>query len=519
MATTEQSAVNIKHMHVQEVKHTMKAARLLYSAPDFILRGPIYMIFVICVGGLAYSFWGVVPSTVTCQLELRRTVTSVQAHAGGIVQRIYVSEGSTFATLTNLVDIQFRTDVNQSSARDDLDEQLTKLEDRRKDIKEGGVITKKKIADLEQQKAAERAKIPKLDEEFAREDASFVKEFDDHKSRLARLAINLEQSKRETKRLADLLKSHQEQLTADRELLTKEEDLMKKQLTTVDAVNGRKAQVRQSEQIVIQSQAQIDLNSKEIDKGEQDMREEKGQPERIENRQKTAKLSREARKNQILLNISSTDTAIDSERHGERKSLEEIDRDIERTKERLKEAGTLVSTFKIEGNTGKVTSSFGGLVVGVHVKPGQQISAGETMLSVIKETDMPYAKVLVANHDIGRIKKDQEVRIKYEAYPYQEYDVQVGKIQNIPETPSTLPGQESFYEVKVQLTDIGNIPGEKSRRFNSTHINVGSTQDKDRENWRKLTLGLRGLADIKTGEKKLIEVVFAPISKFFGSDD
>jgi hypothetical protein len=41
----EGSAVKVVHIPVQDVAHTMKAARLLYSAPSWVLRGPVYMIF------------------------------------------------------------------------------------------------------------------------------------------------------------------------------------------------------------------------------------------------------------------------------------------------------------------------------------------------------------------------------------------------------------------------------------------------------------------------------------------
>ncbi len=36
---------------------------------------------------------------------------------------------------------------------------------------------------------------------------------------------------------------------------------------------------------------------------------------------------------------------------------------------------------------------------------------------------------------------------------------------------------------------------------------------------QKLAIGLRGYADIETGKRRLIEIIFTPISKFFGSDD
>ena len=71
----------------------MKAARLLYSAPTYVLRGPIYLIFVITFAGLFYSFWGKVDDLVYCPgLELKAEITRVQSPKSGTVSQVFVAE-------------------------------------------------------------------------------------------------------------------------------------------------------------------------------------------------------------------------------------------------------------------------------------------------------------------------------------------------------------------------------------------------------------------------------------------
>ena len=83
----------------------------------------------------------------------------------------------------------------------------------------------------------------------------------------------------------------------------------------------------------------------------------------------------------------------------------------------------------------------------------------------------------------------------YFAYPFQEYGIQSGAIAEIGTRPSTAPGEESLYVVRVAL---------------------GSETIRSRSGVEKtLEIGLQGLAEIKTGEKRFIELLFAPAAKFF----
>ena len=58
------------------------------------------------------------------------------------------------------------------------------------------------------------------------------------------------------------------------------------------------------------------------------------------------------------------------------------------------------------------------------------------------------ARCLVPLYGSGKVKKGQTVNIKLEGFPYQEFGMLIGKVENISLTP-----RNNFYHVEVSLTN------------------------------------------------------------------
>src|SRR5438477_11060329 len=117
-------------------------------------------------------------------------------------------------------------------------------------------------------------------------------------------------------------------------------------------------------------------------------------------------------------------------------------------------------------------------------------------MTVVKSTEAKFVQIMIQNRDRGRIKEGQSVQIKYDAYPYQEWNIYEGKVTHIADRPSEVKGQESTYEVRVDLN------------AESRKIKKGTKEV-------ELTLGLQGFAEIITVKKQLIETIFTHISRLF----
>jgi hypothetical protein len=126
------------------------------------------------------------------------------------------------------------------------------------------------------------------------------------------------------------------------------------------------------------------------------------------------------------------------------------------------------------------------------------IRGGSPLGTMVRYTAVLEGHAYVSNQDIGQLKRGQEVKIKYFAYPYQEFGIARGLTSFIAKTPSGLPGKESKYLVKISL--------EKD-----SVSKAGSVI-------KSLEIGLEGFAEFKTGEKRFIEILFSPISRFFDDE-
>lgn len=502
MAEADKSAVSIGPLAVQEVKHTMKAARLLYSAPPIILRGPIYMVFLVAIGAVIYACVSKVSSIVTCQLVLVKDETKIQAPTGGIVSRINVVQGSKFETLTNLIDIQFKTTATTSSVGQDLQDQLDRLLEKKSRMEEGGEKIEQRVLGLKSTMEALLAKRPDIGKEDEKDNIEFEAQLKEQNNRIEIVKKQLEQAQNDVEAKKKLVETRKDAVKDAEKALSDEQALFAKQQSTVLQVQAMKDQLRGAQEALVGIQSASDQSQKEVSKLELSLIDENAKPDRLRNAHARNVLERNTRLSSLDEQISQTRFQIAEMELTKKQDLETLKKEIERLRDQIKESGTLTTNYKFEGELCRVYSPYGGAVTQVYVKPGQQINGGDVTMSVIKDTETMYARVLVQNRDIGRLKDGSEVKIKFDAYPYQEFGSQEGHIMSIAKTPSDKQGEESFYEVKVSLV--------------KPTINIGN---KDKPKERPLTIGLVGLADIKTGEKRLIEVIFTPISKFFGTDD
>jgi hemolysin D len=135
------------------------------------------------------------------------------------------------------------------------------------------------------------------------------------------------------------------------------------------------------------------------------------------------------------------------------------------------------------------------VVTNVHIQRGTIINPGTPLFTMVRNTAPLEAHVMIQNRDIGKIRRGQKVQIKYFAYPTQDYGPQSGIITEIAAKPSGGPGKPTLYLVNVAL-----------ERETVTGLNGVR---------RNLEIGLEGYAQIKTGEKRFLEILFAPSSRFF----
>lgn len=101
-----------------------------------------------------------------------------------------------------------------------------------------------------------------------------------------------------------------------------------------------------------------------------------------------------------------------------------------------------------------------GIVSTLLVKPGQHVSAGQSLLSILPEGSKLEAQLLVPSSAIGFVSPGNQVVLRYQAFPYQKFGQQYGKVVQVsrsalsPGEAASLLGQNvatPLYRVLVRL--------------------------------------------------------------------
>ena len=145
-----------------------------------------------------------------------------------------------------------------------------------------------------------------------------------------------------------------------------------------------------------------------------------------------------------------------------------------------------------------------GLVATVLVEPGQTVSTGTTLATIIPTGAPLEAHLYAPSRSIGFVRPGQEVLLRYPAYPHQKFGVHRGRIASI--ARSALPpaelgfapadgSREPLYRIKVQL------PAQSIEAYGQPE---------------PLKAGMQVEADILLDRRRLIEWIFEPLLSLSG---
>ncbi|MBF0180573.1 MAG: HlyD family efflux transporter periplasmic adaptor subunit [Magnetococcales bacterium] len=422
-------AVHIHYDFLARERHPIRAARLLFSAPSWVLTGPIYLIAIITFSSIGYSFWATKDQLVMAPMRLERETITIQSVGGGIVSRIQIPEGETVHVGTLLAEVQL-TQVTSMTESESL---------------------VNKQSDLEE-------KVRVLEDEY---------NFNKKQLELSSVNIKKDQSvlRQQLSTAEDNVRFYQDKLGGARKAFQDEQKLFNSKDITKMEYDRAKAKVDDMEKSVRDAQAEV---------------------------------------NKIRVSLAALS---EDKLHNELKQLRErfktqhtqLTSQLETARLQMSQADTFVRGVSQDGKMTTYKSAVDGLVTQVHVKQGGMITPGSPLFTIVKESAALQGRALVQNKDIGSIKKGQMVKIKYFAYPYQEFGIPEGRVIDIATKPGGPTGQESMYVVRVALEQ--ESIAKKDGRL------------------KPLEIGLEGIAEIKTGEKRLIELLFTPVSKFFTHPD
>lgn len=146
-----------------------------------------------------------------------------------------------------------------------------------------------------------------------------------------------------------------------------------------------------------------------------------------------------------------------------------------------------------------------GTLTAVLAEPGQSVSPASAMASLIPSGAQLQAQLYAPSGAVGFLKANQEVRLRFEAFPYQKYGHQNGHVVQVSRTPlvgaelaglpfSTPAANDGTAEPMFRITVAMDHP----------YLNANGEK-------QPLMAGMRMQADVLLERRRLIEWLFEPL--------
>lgn len=135
-------------------------------------------------------------------------------------------------------------------------------------------------------------------------------------------------------------------------------------------------------------------------------------------------------------------------------TLKDIDRQLEETNQNKAE-------FLFQSDS-QVVSPITGVIASILADKGHAVNNGQSLLVIVPESDKAFVELYAPSRSIGFIKVGQQVRLRFDAFPYEKFGIQVGIITNVSKSavaPEMIANNdlvnnsqaEGLYQVKVEL--------------------------------------------------------------------
>jgi len=136
---------------------------------------------------------------------------------------------------------------------------------------------------------------------------------------------------------------------------------------------------------------------------------------------------------------------------------------------------------------------------------GTVVQPGTVLLTLVPQDETLLAQVWIGNEDIGFVRKDQPVKLKFAAFPFQKYGMVEGTVQHVgADATNTNTGRDSGQG------DSGgrNPPAAYKALIALKRMELAM----DGERFA-LSVGMQASAEIKLGDRTVLEYLLSPVRK------
>jgi hemolysin D len=160
----------------------------------------------------------------------------------------------------------------------------------------------------------------------------------------------------------------------------------------------------------------------------------------------------------------------------------------------------------------RLTAPLDGVVQQVVVTTvGQVVTTGQPLMIIVPQGATLEAEALVQNRDIGFIEPGQRVTLKLDAFPFTRYGTLTGRIARVSSDAVSSREAAAAGDPTVAALHLGTIPSVTDSYVYTVTIVLDSAMMVIDGRPMLLTPGMSATAQIRTGERRLLEYFLGPL--------
>ena len=147
-----------------------------------------------------------------------------------------------------------------------------------------------------------------------------------------------------------------------------------------------------------------------------------------------------------------------------------------------------------------------GTVSSVLAEPGQSVSPASAMATLVPAGAKLQAHLFAPSGAVGFVRPNQEVRLRFEAFPYQKFGHQNGRVLRVSRTPLAAPELAG-----LPLSGPASAGDGRSEPMFRITVAMDSPELHGFGSTQPLVAGMRMEADVLLERRRLIEWLFEPV--------
>jgi HlyD family secretion protein/hemolysin D len=144
---------------------------------------------------------------------------------------------------------------------------------------------------------------------------------------------------------------------------------------------------------------------------------------------------------------------------------------------------------------------------------GSVVTPAQQLVSVVPEGEPVEIEAALENRDIGFVHAGQEAEIKIEAFPFTRFGLAKGVVLSIDRDAEPVTPQSSKSGSK-RASDATEYLHESERLLYNARIKLVSELPRGAEGALKLVPGMAVKAEIRTGDRRIIDYLLSPLSEY-----